>query len=70
MARKENIMRKYNPALEYMVQNYRDEAKAVGISTAVYTNEEIFAIIEYWLLGDSEEQLAAVLTDLKEGVKR
>lgn len=40
------MKRKYNPYISSMVQNYRDEAKAVGLDTSKLTNEQIFDLIE------------------------
>jgi hypothetical protein len=64
-------MRKYNPSMNSMIQNFRDTAKERNISTVNYTNEELFRVIEYWTgLPTNNEEIEAVMEDLKEGNKR
>lgn len=54
-----------------MVANYRASARHAGIDTSNYTDAELFDVIEYWSgMSTIEEQLAAVLDDLRIGVKR
>lgn len=64
-------MRKYNPFLKTMVDNYRTKAEKLGLSTTNYTDEQLFNVIEYWSqTSSSEEQIEAVMDDLKEGTHR
>lgn len=58
-------MRQYNSAMKSTVDNYRDEAKAKGISTNTYSDIDLFNVIEYWNgMSTAEEQLKCVLNDL------
>jgi len=59
-------MRKYNPNLKGMVDNYRLEAKKVGLNTEHFTDEQIYAVIDmYSGMSTPEEQLECVLDDIR-----
>jgi len=64
-------MRKYNPYLKNMVDNFRQLAKSQSIPTEAYSDEEIFAVIDFWS-GMETGNLTefAVLEDLRDGTKR
>ncbi len=71
LSKKGHKMRKYNPALKNMVDNYRSIATRQSIRTEPYTDEEIFKVIEYWSgMSTNEETTDAVMDDLRNGVKR
>lgn len=64
-------MRKYNPFLKTMVDNYRTKAERLGISTVKYTDEQLYNVIDFWsATSTSEEQIEAVMDDLKNGTYR
>jgi len=64
-------MRKYNPTLKGMVDNYRRELKAIDMSTASYTDEELYAVIEYYSGTETQEvQFDCVKDDVLHGIKR
>ena len=64
-------MRKYNPALKGMVENYRKMAEELQLDHSKYTDEELFALIEYWAgTSTGEDQEVAVMEDVETGTKR
>jgi hypothetical protein len=64
-------MRKYNKCHDGMLSNYRSQAKQSGFDSSHLTNEELFAIVEYWSgVPTGEETEERVLDDIKNKVKR
>lgn len=54
-----------------MVDNYRQKAKDARVSPDQYSDEELYALIEYWSgCSTAEEQLDAVINDIFFGLKR
>lgn len=63
-------MRKYNPTYHgSVVRNVRDEAKAVGVSTESYSDEEVYNVFDECYLSTEDESREARLEMLKNGEK-
>ena len=54
-----------------MIQNYRDMAETLDLSTDNYTNEELFSLIEHWSgMSSQEDTENAVMEDIEANTKR